>query len=323
MNLEKVLTGINTLTDIGAPLYQQLNARFIDDVTALKIFLQSQTVVLTKAVIRTQIPGGYENLDVSDEKIINNLPINIQGEKFSAKSIADQLLSRGKANIIGYTDFIKDVLILSRLATNLESLSNVDCKFTKEILQLLNTRSDVTIFREIKFDKNLVIYFLNNEYLIITNRGLMARKDANELTTPSTTQEFFVTIFRLSSILESYMSSSSGGFRGTKIKQLKVAKLETYESTMRESKIDSQMVFNSRVGPCGRIHWFFNDGLSTRRERLTASYLLVDNNSPFSMADEEWERYRAEFGIPDFTKELILSITSSKKGTKSATYTRF
>lgn len=314
MKLEKVLAGINTLSDIGAPIYRQLNAQFIDDTTALKIFLQCQTLVLTKATIRSKIPGGHENLDVNDEKIINNLPININGEKFSAKSIADQLLNRSKSNIIGYTDFIKDTLILSRLATNLESLSKVDCKFTREILQLLNTRSDVTIFREVKFDKNLVIYFLNNEYLIITHRGLMARKDADELITPSTTQEFFVTIFRLSSVLESYMSSSSGGFRGSKIKQLKVAKLETFESTMRELKIDTQMVFNSRVGPNGRIHWFFNDGLSTRRDRLSVSYLLVDDKSQLSMSNDEWQRYRAEFGIPDFTKELIQSFAPLKKG---------
>lgn len=314
MKLENVLAGINTLTDIGAPIYRQLNAQYITDETAAKIFLQCQTLVLTKATIRSKIPGGHENLDVSDEKIINNLPININGEKFTAKSIADHLLERSKPSIIGYTDFIKDTLILSRLATNLEGLNKVDCKFTREILQLLNTRSDVSIFREVKFDKNLVIYFLNNEYLVITHRGIMARKDADELITPSTTQEFFVSIFRLSSVLESYMSGSTGGFRGVKIKQLKVAKLETYESTMRELKIDTQMVFNSRVGPKGRIHWFFNDGLSTRRERLTTSYLVVNEQSSLSMANDEWSRYRAEFGIPKFTRELIQSFAPIKKG---------
>lgn len=45
-----------------------------------------------------------------------------------------------------------------------------------------------------------------------------------------------------------------------RLSSYKVEKMETYESTIREKNVDTDMVFNSYHGPNGWMHWFFNDG---------------------------------------------------------------
>lgn len=311
MELKQFLSGALTLKEIKAPLYKDIKINELDELTVGKIFLSAQTLLLTKAAIREKIAGAMDNYEISDNKLINNLPIRIHGDTFTAKTLVEACLNNNKSVIHGFTDFVKDVLIMSKLAKPLDSLNNVDCKFTREVLRLLNTRSDVTSFKELAFDSNLFVYFLNNEYMVLTNRGLVPPSNKSTMICPSTTQEFFVTVFKLGSLFESYMSVS--GFRGSKVKSLQSGKMETYESTIREKNVDTNMVFNSYHGPNGWMHWFFNDGYAKRKDRLVINYLRADRWCNFSLCNDEWARLKTQYGFPEFNQYLF-KLLMDKKG---------
>ena len=311
MELKEFCAGALSLKEINAPIYANVKVEELDELTAGKIFLTAQTLMLTKAAIRERIAGAMDNYEISDNKLIHNKPIRIHGDTFSAGTLVEACLNNNKTLIAGFSEFIKDVIIMSKLATELESINSVNCKFTREVLRLLNTRSDVSIFRELKFDDNLYVYFLNREYMVLTNRGLIAPTSKTEMITPSTTQEFFVTVFKLGSVLESYMSTQ--GFRGSKVKALQFGKLETYESTMREKNVETNMVFNSCIGPQGWVHWFFNDGFTKRKDRLVVNFIKADPHCNFSLNDIEWQRLKVHFGIPEFNGYLFKHFKSQKE----------
>ena len=311
MELKEFCTGTLSLKEINAPIYANVKVEELDELTAGKIFLTAQTLMLTKAAIRERIAGAMDNYEISDNKLIHNKPIRIHGDTFSAGTLVEACLNSNKTLIAGFSEFIKDVIIMSKLATELESINSVNCKFTREVLRLLNTRSDVSIFRELKFDDNLYVYFLNREYMVLTNRGLIAPTSKTEMITPSKTQEFFVTVFKLGSVLESYMTPS--GFRGSKVKTLQCGKLETYESTMREKNVETSMVFNTSMGPHGWVHWFFNDGYAKRKDRLVVNFIKADPHCNFSLNDTEWHRLKVHFGIPVFNGYLFKHFKSQKE----------
>lgn len=310
MELQQFLKGRLTLKEINAPLYKDLKITELDTLTVGKIFLTAQTLLLTKASIREKVAGAMDNYEISDSKLINDLPIRIHGDTFSAKTLVDAYLNNNKSVIDGFTDFVKDVLIMSKLATRLDSLNIIGCKFTREVLRLLNTRSDVTIFRELKFDENLHVYFLNNEYMVLSHRGLVPAPDKTAMITPSTTQEFFVSVFKLGSLFESYMSTS--GFRGSKVKAIQFGKMETYQSTIRETNIDTDMVFNSYLGPNGWMHWFFNDGYAKRKDRLIVNYVKADQWCNFSICDQQWKKLKVQYGFPKLDRSFIKQFNKGK-----------
>ena len=310
MELKQFISGPLTLKEIKAPLYKDLKITELDTLTVGKIFLTAQTLLLTKAAIRERVAGAMDNYEISDNKLINDLPIRIHGDTFSAKTLVDACLNNNKSAIVGFTDFVKDVLIMNKLTRRLDSLNIIDCKFTREVLRLLNTRSDVTIFRELKIDDNLHVYFLNNEYMVLTHRGLVPATNKSAMITPSTTQEFFVTIFKLGSLFESYIATS--GFRGSKVKTIQFGKMETYQSTIRESNIETGMVFNSYLGPNGCMHWFFNDGYATRKDRLVVNYVKADQRCNFSICDNEWKQLKVQYGFPKLDRSFFKQFNIGK-----------
>lgn len=303
MELNQYLSGYVNLKEVKAPRYHEVKLDQLDELRVGKIFLSAQTLMLAKAAIRERMVGALDNYEINDHRLINNLPIKIHGESFSARSLVDACLNNNKSVIVGFTDFVRDCIIMSRLAIPLKAIGDIDCKFTREILRLLNTRSDINIFRELKLDDNLYIYFLNNEYMVLTNRGLVAPTSKTAMICPSTTQEFFVSVFKLGSLFESLMTKS--GFRGTRVKPLQIGKLTTYASTIREKYVDTDMVFNSYMGTDGRMHWFFNDGYHKRKDRLVINFNQADRYSNFSMCNQEWVRLKTAFGFPEFNKSFL------------------
>lgn len=296
MELKQFIQPELTLLDVKCPKFNSLRLDLMEELTMGKIFLTHQTLCLLKADIRTKVAGGLDNYEISDQKLIEDRPIKVHKETFKAGTLAKIHLNNNKSVIVGYTDFIADVIKMYSLAKPIEKLDDVNNKFTCEILRLLNSRSDINRFRELQFNSNLYVYFLNHEYMVLTNRGIDESGKVQH-------QEFFVTIFKLGSLFESYLTKV--GFKGNRVKPLEIGRLSTYPSTIQEKYLDRDMVFYTTMGSNKALHWFHNDGYVKRKDRLQIQYLKADPHCYLSMCNREWGAMKSAFGIPVIDKKLI------------------
>ena len=82
---------------------------------------------------------------------------------------------------------------------------------------------------------------------------------------------------------------------------------------VREKNVETNMVFNSCIGPQGWVHWFFNDGFTKRKDRLVVNFIKADKYCNFSLNDTEWHRLKVHFGIPVFNGYLFKHFKSQKE----------